>query len=298
MTDDVLGTAIRLAASTDALAALAAHLRVTTEDLPVDDAVRTLLAQVAAELGVDAAPGPQAAAAVGAARAFLRQAVDLVEDPGRAGGWAQADEVLLQEIGKMSASITLAVRAAEDVLDGLGERLHAPGARILDVGTGTGWLAMALARAYPTAAVTGIDVFAPALDLARANVAAAGLDERVELRLQDVVTLDEPEPYDVVWLPMPFLPAAIVPDVLDVARRALRPGGWLLPGMFAGPDDRLSRLLVDLRTVRAGGHPWTSDALLGRLDAHGYTACQEVPRTWRAPVRLYAGRQAPDGFPL
>ena len=54
---------------------------------------------------------------------------------------------------------------------GLAARLDGP-VQILDVGTGVGWLAVALARAYPQARVLGIDIFPPALDLAAANVAA------------------------------------------------------------------------------------------------------------------------------
>jgi len=288
----LMGTAMRLSTSLDALAALAAHLRVETEQVEVSPQVRELLAQVAEEvLGApeaeDATAGP---AVVGFARAFLRLATDLIESPGRVGGWVHVDEALLQGIGRGSASIVEAFRAAEPVLDGLGERMAA-GSAFLDVGTGTAWLAMATARIWPAARVVGIDVYEPSLALARSNVAEAGLDRRVELRLQDVTTLDEEAVYDAIWLPMPFLPAEIVPAAMAASARALRPGGWLLPGTFAGPDDRLSRLLVDLRTVRSGGYPWRPDELVETIAAHGFTGAREVPRTWTAPVRLYAGRR-------
>ncbi|MCU1605379.1 MAG: hypothetical protein JWP46_1844 [Modestobacter sp.] len=74
-------------------------------------------------------------------------------------------------------------------------------------------------------AVVGIDVFAPALELARGNLAAEDMAGRVELRLQDAASLDEPKCYDVIWLPMPFLPAGVVPAVLATAVRSLCPGG-------------------------------------------------------------------------
>jgi hypothetical protein len=48
---DVLTTAVRLGTSVDALAALAAHLRLETEQLPADPAVRALLATIADERG-------------------------------------------------------------------------------------------------------------------------------------------------------------------------------------------------------------------------------------------------------
>ena len=84
----LLATASRLATSLDALAALAAHLRVESEDLDVEPAVRTLLAEVAEELVGGRVDGTEGAgpAVVGMTRAFLRQAVDVVEHPGRAGG--------------------------------------------------------------------------------------------------------------------------------------------------------------------------------------------------------------------
>jgi predicted O-methyltransferase YrrM len=42
-----------------------------------------------------------------------------------------------------------------------------------------------LRQAHPTLHLVGIDIFEPALDLARANVEGAGLADRTELRLQD-----------------------------------------------------------------------------------------------------------------
>lgn len=166
------------------------------------------------------------------------------------------------------------------------------GARFLDVGTGTGWLAIATAHAYPLAHVVGIDVFDTALALARHNVEAAGLDERIDLRSQDVATLGEPDTYDAIWLPLPFLAVAVVPAAVTASTRALRAGGWVLAGTFAGPGDRLASLLTDLRTLRSGGHPWTGDEIVAQLDATHLHDAHEVPRTWAAPVRLWAARRA------
>jgi SAM-dependent methyltransferase len=313
--EGLMGSAVRLGAAVDALAALAAYVRVETEDLPADPQVRELLAAVASEvLGETVGPGDvggagegggaggtgdldlrTAGAAVGLARAFLRQGAELIDNPGRSGGWDQVDVPLLQSIGRMSMAISDVIRAAEGRLEGLGELLTAPGARFLDIGTGTAWLAIAMARSHPGLQVVGIDIFAPALDLARTNVDAEGLAGAVELRLQDAVTLDEPDGYDAIWVPMPFLPKAIVPDVIAAAARSLRPGGWVLPGTFGGPDDRLSQLLTELRIVRAGGHPWRPEEFIGVLEGAGMVDAGEVPRTWAATLRLYAGRRGSPG---
>ena len=292
--DSTMQQAVRLGAATDALAALAAHVRLETEQLPADPAVRDLLRAVAAQLldgAADAPAGAPAAAVVGRARTALRQAAELVENPGRSGAWDQVDVPLLQSIGRMSMAVADAIGAAETQLPALGERLRAPGARFLDVGTGTGWLAVAVARSHPELAVVGIDVFPPALELARGNVASTELAGRIDLRLQDAATLDEPGGYDAVWLPMPFLRREVVPAVLAAACRALRPGGWLLLGTFAGPGDPLSQLLTDLRTVRCGGHPWRPAELVDLIGSTGLTDAREIDRSWPAPVRLYAGHQ-------
>ena len=291
--EQLMGTAARLGSSLEALAALAAYLRVETEQLTVDPRVHDVLRAIAVEvLGEEPeVTRPQGAPIVGMTRALLAQSADLVDDPERAGGWTPDDDALLQGIGRQSAPIAGIVAAASGHLDGLAEALAAPDAALLDVGTGTGWLAMAFAQAFPAAHVVGIDIYERSLALARQNVAAAGLSDRVELRSEDATRLAAGDTYDVIWLPMPFLPRTIVPAVVEAAAAALRPGGWLLPGTFAGPPDPLSRLLVDLRTVRAGGHPWDGADLVGELASHGLQDAHEVPRTWSAPVRLYAARR-------
>ena len=52
---------------------------------------------------------------------------------------------------------------------------------ILDLGTGSGAIALGLARHFPTSAVTAVDLSEEALALARENATAAGLAERVTL---------------------------------------------------------------------------------------------------------------------
>jgi SAM-dependent methyltransferase len=290
----LMGTAARLTTSLEALAALAAHLRIEAEGLDADARVRAILRAVAQEvLGAEPdASGPEAPAVVGLARTLLAQSAELVADPAHAPGWAHVDERILQGAGRLSTTIAGAIGAAAACdLGGLAERLATPGAAFLDVGTGTAWLAIAMAQAHPGLRVVGIDVFEPALELARGNVAAAGLADRIELRAQDVTQLQDDEAYDAIWLPMPFLPREIVSQAMAAAVGSLRPGGWLLPGIYAGPPDPLSQLLLDLRTVRSGGHPWRADELIGEIASHGYADAHEAERTWQSPVRLFAGRR-------
>ena len=289
-----MAVAARLAASTDALGALAAYVRIETEGLVVAPEVRELLAAITSELlGGLPTFGEADLPVVGLARSFLRQAAQLVDHPSLGGQWAETDEALLQGLGRLSMGIAGAFRAAESSVDGLGEALGAPGARFLDVGTGTGWLAIATARAYPELTVVGLDRYEAALGLARTNVAASSdVADRIELRHGDVAELADVAAFDAIWLPLPFLPGDVVPKALAASRAALKPGGWLLPGTFVGGGDRLSDLLTDLRIVRSGGVAWTSDQLLELMAEHGFRDVREVPRTWPGPPRLFAGRAA------
>jgi release factor glutamine methyltransferase len=58
-------------------------------------------------------------------------------------------------------------------------RLPNPPQRILDLGTGTGAIALALAKNYPEASVTALDISAEALALAGENAKICGLEGRV-----------------------------------------------------------------------------------------------------------------------
>jgi SAM-dependent methyltransferase len=292
MTEPLLPASLRLAHAAEALGALAAHVRVETEGLGVDPRMRDVLRAIAVEMTGSAevepdGPGPQV---VGMARSFLAQSLALVDAPGVTGDWSVVDERVLQGLGRLSMAVVQAFSAAAGRLPGMADALARPGAAFLDVGTGTGWLAIATARAFPAARVVGIDVFEPALALARGNVQAEGMTDRVTLRVLDVVALDGAETFDVVWLPLPFLPERIVTTAIARARGSLRPGGWLLPGTFAAPDEPLAQLLTDLRVLRSGGHPWTSDEVLAMLSAAHLADVCEVERTWSGPVRLFAGQ--------
>ncbi|MGW0178682.1 class I SAM-dependent methyltransferase [Nocardia sp. NPDC003345] len=105
--------------------------------------------------------------------------------------------------------------------------LRGPGTRILDIGCGAGWSALALARAYPEARVLGVDIDAPSVEAARHNAAAAGLGQRAEFRVSDAARLPTGDA-DIAFafecvhdMPRPV-------EVLAAVRRALAPGGSLV----------------------------------------------------------------------
>jgi release factor glutamine methyltransferase len=120
---------------------------------------------------------------------------------------------------------------------------------VLDVGTGSGAIALAIADERPGARVVATDISADALALAAENRSRAGLDDRVELVLGHLEA-DRRGPFDLVVSNPPYVPPAEF-DALEaeirlyepreavvgsgqtgaLARRArdiLRPGGWLV----------------------------------------------------------------------
>jgi SAM-dependent methyltransferase len=124
--------------------------------------------------------------------------------------------------------------------------LARPGAAVLDVGAGGGWSTIALARAYPQAHVSGVDIDEASVELARANAAVAGVD--VDFRHGDAASLDQGS-YDVAFAfeCVHDMPAPVA--VLSAVRRALAPGGALVvmdeavADAFAPDGDEVERLM-------------------------------------------------------
>jgi len=73
----------------------------------------------------------------------------------------------------------------EHLIELVTPRLAVAPANILDLGTGSGAIALALARIYPQAAVTAVDKSPEALALARENAAASGLASRIRFMQAD-----------------------------------------------------------------------------------------------------------------
>jgi release factor glutamine methyltransferase len=123
------------------------------------------------------------------------------------------------------------------------------GPRIVDVGTGSGAVAVVLATELPTARLLAIDLAPEAVEIARENAARHGVADRVEVRVGDLLD-GVGGGWDVVVGNLPYIPTATV-DSLD---RSVR--DWEPRLALDGGDDGLSlhaRLLEQVRAVLAPG---------------------------------------------
>ena len=64
-----------------------------------------------------------------------------------------------------------------------------PGGKLLEVGSGPGWLAVRLAREAPGMTLTGVDISEAMVERAARRTAGAGLSERVRFEVGDVEAL-------------------------------------------------------------------------------------------------------------
>lgn len=131
-------------------------------------------------------------------------------------------------------SRVLIPRPETELLVEVGVELIAGGARVADVGTGSGAVALALKDERPDLRVTGLDVSRDALAVARANGRRLGLEVRWV-----VADLLDGDAYDAVLANLPYvaLGEALAPEIVEY-----EPSGAL----FAGGDGlEVVRRLVD-----------------------------------------------------
>ena len=138
---------------------------------------------------------------------------------------------------------------------------------VLDVGTGSGAIAVALAHDQPELRVTALDCSAEALEVARGNARRNGVLEHVDCLAGDLNSLP-PGPFDMIVSNPPYIPSRnweqLMPEVRDheprlaldggedgleayrrIAVQALKilsPGGWLLVEVGIGQAAVVSAL--------------------------------------------------------
>ena len=127
----------------------------------------------------------------------------------------------------------------------------------------------------------GLDVDPRALRLAKGYLRDQGVDQRAEIRLQDVAELVETSSYDLAWLPLPALSSGATEAALPRLRAALHPGGYLLaatalPADTEGTGEDLHTAVLRWRLRREGVTSWGPEMLRDRLREHGFEDVRSV----------------------
>jgi release factor glutamine methyltransferase len=167
---------------------------------------------------------------------------------------------------RVDARVLIPRPETETLIEAALERL-APGARVADIGTGSGAIVIALASELGEGEFLAVDCSAEALAVARANAAAHGLAERIVFLQGHLL-----EPLsgrrgglDALVSNPPYVPTgeiaglepevrdheprsaldggpdglALIEPIVQGAPRLLRPGGWLLLEIGAGQATRV-----------------------------------------------------------
>jgi release factor glutamine methyltransferase len=140
--------------------------------------------------------------------------------------------------------------------------------RIADIGTGSGAIALALAKEFPHAEIHATDISTPALEIAGANAARLQLANRIQFHQTDLLAGLTP-PFDLIVSNPPYVgefeedqvqlevrkfeprnavfagPTGIevIERLIPQARAALKPGGWLVMEISGSIAERVRELL-------------------------------------------------------
>ena len=155
---------------------------------------------------------------------------------------------------------------------------EAPACRIVDVGTGSGCIALALASALPQAELWALDISPAALEIARANAARLQLTERVRFAESDSLTgLPPGMQFDFVVSNPPYVGESeadmvqrevrkfephqavfggaggleVITRLIPQACAKLKPGGWFLMEIGYTQEAAVRELLSGWQEVRS-----------------------------------------------
>jgi release factor glutamine methyltransferase len=149
--------------------------------------------------------------------------------------------------------------------------------RVLDVGTGSGAIAIVLAHENPEIQVTALDCSEPALEVARSNARRNGVADRITFLAGDLAALPA-GPFEMVVSNPPYIPSkdweALMPEVRDYeprlaldggndgleayrhlalqSRHILNPGCWLLVEVGIGQAEEVSTLFKAAGLIEVG----------------------------------------------
>ena len=148
--------------------------------------------------------------------------------------------------------------------------------KLLDVGTGSGCIALALASELPHAEIHACDISDDALEMARTNAARLALGGKVLFRKSDLLAVYAGEQFDYIISNPPYVGEADADKVqkqvrefepkiavfsgregMEIYRRlipqahdALRPGGWFVAEIGYSEEENVRNLLAGGKTFK------------------------------------------------
>ncbi len=146
---------------------------------------------------------------------------------------------------------------------------------IADVGTGSGCIALALAKELPEAEIHATDISAAALEVARANAARHQLEFRIQFREADLLAGFEKDSFDFIVTNPPYVGESeedqvqlevrkfeprsavfaghtgvkVIARLIPQAYAALKPGGWLVMEISGTIVEEVKGLLRDWKDL-------------------------------------------------
>lgn len=152
--------------------------------------------------------------------------------------------------------------------------------RILDLATGTGDLAAALAKALPNARITGVDLSEGMIDIGRRKLVAKKLENRVDLQVADALRLPFPDnTFDVITIAFGVRNFERLERGYKEMLRVLRPGGKVVVLELTTPRSPFVKFFYNIYAGRL-------IPFIGRLVSRNNRAYQYLPESIEAvPAR-------------
>lgn len=195
----------------------------------------------------------------------------------RVDGWPVAYLVGRREFYLLTFEVSPAVLIPRPdtetlVLEALNRLTGIAAPSVLDLGTGSGCVAISLAHRTKSARVAAVDVSPDALEVAKRNAATHGVEDRIDFHLGDLFgPLPEGAKFDLIVSNPPYIAdgefADLAPDVRDHeprlalaggpdglafyrrisadAGRYLKPGGWVLVEIGWTQNDAVRAIFAD-----------------------------------------------------
>ena len=164
----------------------------------------------------------------------------------------------------------------ETVLARVGRTLLSAALRIVDVGTGSGCIAVALAKELSNAEIHATDISDAALEIARTNAARHEFESRIQFHQADLLEGFKPANFDFIVSNPPYVGESeedqvqlevrkfeprnavfagptgseVIERLIPQAATVLKPGGWLIMEISGTIAERVASLLSEWEEVQ------------------------------------------------